>query len=443
MDIVLIVLASLILIILVILLVIMLKKRGLTDSDINTFKNIILKEISKDQLENIIIKNSNEEIYKITNRLNEEEKKIIDLFNSFKLEAMKAQKDDSEYLYTKIKGMTEAFSEVKETIIKELSETRKTVNDELNKKILEINKFMTEFSDKTMKFLEDKINHLNDTVKGKLDEGFKKTNESFMKMIESINLINEAQKNIQNVQKDITSLQNVLTDKKSRGTFGEVQLNTILFNVFGEYSNNSPYELQYQFKSDEGSVKADAVIKCPEPVGLLAIDSKFPLENYKEMLNANGEIEKLKYSKLFEADCKKHIDAIASKYIIAGVTSNQAVMFLPSEAVFAEINANHYGIINYAQGKNVWLVSPTTLMAFLTTVATLLQNIKYSKNILVIRDNITKLEVEFNRYKERWDSLQTHINQVSKDVHEINITTNKITTKFSEIASSKDENLVE
>ncbi len=437
MEILVIVLLAVILAALIVLIFLAIKNRRLKDSDINSIKVAILKEISKEQIENALIKSNADETMKLVNKFNDLEKKLLELLNGFKLDLMKARNEDSDLLYGRIKDMTNSFTLVKETLIKELSETRKNVNDELNKKIIEINKFMVEFSDKTMKFLEDKINHLNDTVKGKLDEGFKKTNESFMKMIESINLINEAQKNIQSVQKDITSLQNVLTDKKSRGTFGEVQLNTILYNVFGEFSKNSPYELQYQFKDDLNSVKADAVIKCPEPVGLLAIDSKFPLENYKNMLNANSEVEKLKYSKLFDSDCKKHIEAISSKYIIPGVTSNQAIMFLPSEAIFAEINANHYNIINYAQTKNVWLTSPTTLMAFLTTIATLLQNIKYSKNILVIRDNITKLAAEFNRYKERWESLQGHINQVSKDVHEINITTNKITNKFSEITASK------
>ena len=132
-----------------------------------------------------------------------------------------------------------------------------------------------------------------------------------------------------------------------------------MVSVFGE-NNDKIYKLQYTF---ETGVIADCVLFAPEPLGMVAIDSKFPLDNYRLMIDKKaGIVERQNAEKNFKSDVKKHIDAIASKYIIKGVTSNQAIMFLPAEAIFAELNAYHPDIIDYAYKKRVWLASPTTLM---------------------------------------------------------------------------------
>ena len=178
----------------------------------------------------------------------------------------------------------------------------------------------------------------------------------------------------------------------------------------------------------------------------ICIDSKFPLENYRYMLEKGiTPEERIRREKLFESDVKKHIDAIASKYIVEGVTSDQAIMFLPAEAIFAELNAYHNDIIEYAYKKRVWITSPTTLMSTLTTIEVIIKNAERDKYAKVIRDELSKLSIEFGRYKERWDKLSRSIQTVNKDIEDIHTTTEKITKRFNSINSVEldDKNLIE
>jgi DNA recombination protein RmuC len=148
-------------------------------------------------------------------------------------------------------------------------------------------------------------------------------------------------------------------------------------------------------------------------------------ENSKESRNM--------YEKLFKQDMKKHIDAISSKYIIPGVTSDQAILFLPAEAIFAEVNAYHQDIIDYAYKKRVWITSPTTLISTLTTIQIIIKNIERDKYTKVIHSELKLLNEEFIRYKDRWDKLYRSIETVSKDVKDIHVTTDKITKRFNSI----------
>lgn len=139
--------------------------------------------------------------------------------------------------------------------------------------------------------------------------------------------------------------------------------------------------------------------------------------------------------KLFKSDVKKHIDAIASKYIIDGITSDEAIMFLPAEAVFAELNAYHPELLKYAYERKVWICGPTTLMSTLSTISMILKNIERDKYTKVIHEELNKLGVEFKRYKERWDKLSKSIDSVSSEVKDIHTTTDKISKKFESINS--------
>ena len=278
--------------------------------------------------------------------------------------------------------------------------------------------------------IEHKLNKKNDHVNERLDVNFEKTNKTFTSVLERLSKIDEAQKKIDSLSTDILSLQSNLTDKKTRGIFGEVNLKHILVSVFGE-NNDKIYKLQYTF---ETGVIADCVLFAPEPLGMVAIDSKFPLDNYRLMIDKKaGIVERQNAEKNFKSDVKKHIDAIASKYIIKGVTSNQAIMFLPAEAIFAELNAYHPDIIEYAYKKRVWLASPTTLMSTLTTIELVIKNIEKDKYTSVIHEELNKLSVDFKRYKERWDKLSRSIDAVSRDANDIHITTDKISKRFDAI----------
>lgn len=320
-------------------------------------------------------------------------------------------------------NLIEKLGKLENTTIKELSNFR-----------TDLSKSMTEDFDKLEDKVEKRLIMINDKVTERLDENFNKTNKTFTNVLERLTKIDEAQKKIDSLSGDIVSLQGILTDKKSRGIFGEVNLKHILSNVFGE-KNDTIYRLQYTLTN---TTIADAIIFTPEPLGNVAIDSKFPLENYRLMVDkSKSQLERQAYEKQFKIDVKKHIDAISSKYIIPGVTSNQAIMFLPAEAIFAEINAYHTELVEYAYKKNVWITSPTTLISSLTTIQVLLKNIERDKYAKVVHEELTKLGVEFQRYKERWDKLSRSIETVNKDVDALNITSDKITKKFASISDVK------
>lgn len=290
--------------------------------------------------------------------------------------------------------------------------------------------------------IERRLSLINERVNERLDVNFEKTNKTFANVLERLSKIDEAQKKIDGLSTDIISLQSILTDKKTRGIYGETNLNMILRSVFGE-KNDKVYRVQYSLPN--GTI-SDAILFAPEPLGTIAIDSKFPLEHYEKMTDRNiSKSERESYEKMFKLDVKKHIDAISSKYIIDGVTSNQAIMFLPAEAIFAEINAYHPDVLNYAYSKRVWITSPTTLMSTLTIISMILKDMERDKYAKVIHNELNKLGIEFGRYKERWAHLSKSIETVTKDVQSINTTTDKITKRFEEInnVDIKTEELLE
>ena len=248
--------------------------------------------------------------------------------------------------------------------------------------------------------------------------------------------IDEAQKKIDGLGTEIISLESILTDKKSRGIFGEVNLYHILSSIFGE-KNDRIYRTQYTLSN---TTIADAIVFGPEPLGTICIDAKFPLENYRRLVEKGiSDNERALRYKAFDNDVKKHIDAIASKYIIPGETSDQAIMFLPAEAIFAEINAYHTSLIKYAASKKVWITSPTTLMSLLTIIEAVLKGLERDKYTSIIHEELNKLGVEFGRYKERWDKLSRTIQTVNNDVENIHKTTEKITKRFDSINNVKLE----
>ena len=316
-------------------------------------------------------------------------------------------------------NITERLGKLETNMIKELGEFKSNLKDDLTKNFNEAN-------DK----IDYRLRLINDKVNERIDENFEKTNKTFTQVLERLSKIDEAQKKIDILSSDIVSLQSVLTDKKTRGIFGEINLQHIMSNVFGE-NNEKVYKLQHQFNSN---VIADCVLFAPEPLGTIAIDSKFPLENYQTMVDKNNSPEiRAQAEKMFKVDVKKHIDAISSKYIIPGITSDQAILFLPAEAIFAEINAYHQDLIEYSYKKKVWLTSPTTLISTLTTIQIIIKNMERDKYAKVIHQELKLMDIEFKRYKDRWDKLYRSIETVSKDVKDIHTTTEKITKRFDSI----------
>ncbi len=302
----------------------------------------------------------------------------------------------------------------------------------------EMNQDFNNLNDK----MEQRLNAINDKVNERLDQNFEKTNKTFTSVLERLSKIDEAQKKIETLSSDIVSLQSILTDKKSRGIYGEVNLKHIMETVFGV--NDKIYKLQYTLPN---STIADCVLYAPEPLGTIVIDSKFPLENYQMMVDKKlSATERAMHEKQFKVDVRKHIDAISSKYIISGVTAEQAIMFLPAEAIFAEINAYHADILDYAYRKKVWICSPTTLISTLSVIQMIIKNMERDKYTSIIHEELNKLGLEFSRYKDRWDKLAKSIQTVNKDVENVHITTEKISKKFEminqvEVAKLGDEEI--
>ncbi len=316
--------------------------------------------------------------------------------------------------------------------LERLSRFEININKEINDFKDNLNKDMTLNFDKVNDKLENKLNEINNKVNTRIDENFDKTNKTFINVLERLSKIDEAQKKIDTLSLDIISLENILTDKKTRGIFGEVNLYNILKNIFGE-RNDSIYKTQFTLSN--GYI-ADSVVFAPKPLGMIAIDSKFPLENYRIMVDKKKSDEARTMAfKQFKIDVKKHIDAIHDKYIIEGETSNQAMMFIPAEAIFAEINAYHSDLVEYAYRKRVWLTSPTTLISTLTMIMMIIQNIERDKYTSIIHEELNRLGIEFSRFKDRFDKLSKSVVTVNKDIEAFSVTTEKIKKKFDSISN--------
>jgi DNA recombination protein RmuC len=323
-----------------------------------------------------------------------------------------------------------------------LSQTRETVLEKLHTTLAEQGKAEQELIQTTMrnatlqltssiealtKSVDGRLEQIGGKVSERLDEGFKKTNQTFMDVMARLATIDEAQKKIDGLTTNVVSLQELLGDKRSRGAFGEVQLEGLVRNVLPVNS----FAMQHTF---ENGTRADCALFLPEPTGTVAVDSKFPLENYHRMFDKKlTEAEKLLAEKQFKLDVKKHVDDIASKYIISNVTSDGAVMFIPAEAVFAELHAHHNDVIEYAMNKRVWVVSPTTLMAVLNTARAVLKDVETRKQVHVIKEALGKLSKDFGRFDVRMKKLADNIRQAHENAQDVHISSQKITQRFAQI----------
>jgi DNA recombination protein RmuC len=326
-------------------------------------------------------------------------------------------------------GLARQSDRLNSRLSDELNQTRET----LHRLQLSLAANLGETTEKLNAKIDQRLEQIAGKVNERLEEGFKKTNETFVNVMQRLATIDEAQKKIETLTGSVVSLQELLGDKRSRGAFGEVQLEALVRNVLP----NQAFEMQYTLSN---GMRVDCVLKLPAPTGLVCVDSKFPLENYKLMLDPKAnEADRAIAQKAFRADVRKHVDAIASKYIVDNETSDGAVMFVPAEAVFAEIHAYHSEVVDYAIGKRVWIVSPTTLMAVLNTARAVLKDVETRKQIHVIKEALARLAVEFGRFDDRLRKLADHIRQAHEDAEKIQITGGKITQQFQRIESAELE----
>ena len=360
--------------------------------------------------------------------INDSLNKSSDRLNKTVTEELKStRKSLNDLQLSQQEALSKIREEITEKIHKTLSEQGKAQQETLQNSLKNTALQLIASVETLTKSVDKRLEAITGKVQERLDEGFKKTNQTFISVMERLATIDEAQKKIDGLTTNMVSLQELLGDKRSRGAFGELQLESLIKNILPPDS----YSFQHTFSK---GVRADCVLFLPDPTGTVAVDSKFPMENYQKMFDVKlTDIDKAKAQKQFKLDVKKHINDIASKYIITDETSDGAVMFLPAEAVFAEIHAYHPELIQEAMAKKVWLVSPTTLMAVLNTARAVLKDVETRKQVHIIKSELGKLGKEFDRFDTRMKKLADNIRQAHENAQDVHITSQKITQRFTQI----------
>ena len=280
--------------------------------------------------------------------------------------------------------------------------------------------------EKLTELTEQRLKEISGQVEQRLQKGFEKTNQTFADIQKRLALIDQAQQKITELSGSVLSLKDLLADKRARGAFGEVQLAALIRNMLPERH----FALQHTLVSGK---RVDCLLFLPEPTGNLAIDAKFPLESYQKLVADISDAERHAAQQQFRKDIKKHIQDIADKYIVPGETSDGAIMFIPAEAVFAEIHAHYPELVQLSYQNKVWLTSPTTMMAVLTTIRAVIKDDATRQQMHVIQEHLQALSLDFGRFQKRMDGLQRHIELANKDVQEVNVSARKITARFDKI----------
>lgn len=320
-------------------------------------------------------------------------------------------------------GILDRFSDLTQTLERRLGENLL----QQSKDTADVHRVVTETLSRHSEELSLRLRDISLQVEKRLSEGFDKTTSTFTDIVKRLALIDDAQKKLTELSSNVVNLQEILADKRSRGAFGEIQLKNLVQNVL------PPSNFAFQHTLSNGA-RADCVLFLPDPTGNVIIDSKFPLENYQTMTDFSlTEGERKKAQQLFRQDIKKHITDIQTKYIIRQETSEGAVMFIPAESVFAEIHAHFPDLVELAHRSNVWLSSPTTLMAILTTARAVLKDNATRQHIHVIQNHLRYLAEDFGRFETRMNQLAKHIDQAHKDVQQVNTSAQKITQRFQQI----------
>jgi DNA recombination protein RmuC len=324
---------------------------------------------------------------------------------------------------TRLQRLEDIFRALEKALREDVDGVRMKVDQSLEKNARQLGERVKELIETN----EKRLGEISNKVEERLDKGFEKTTTVFADVLKRLALIDKAQEKIAELSGNVVSLQEVLSDKRSRGAFGEVQLSALISNMMPENS----YSLQHTFAN---GVRADCVLFLPEPTGTLCIDSKFPLESYQRMTDSTlGDADRKTAEQQFRQDIKKHIKDISSKYIISGETSDGAMMFIPAEAVFAEIHGHYPELVEEAQRARVWLTSPTTMMAVLTTARAVLKDAATRKQVHIIQEHLMVLSKDFTRFQARMDSLANRIRLAHDDVDKVNISAQKISSRFTRI----------
>ncbi|MBT3360537.1 MAG: DNA recombination protein RmuC [Rhodospirillales bacterium] len=274
--------------------------------------------------------------------------------------------------------------------------------------------------------LNERLDGLNKRLGDSFAEQTEKTGETLKDLHSRLAVIDRAQQKITDLSQQVVGLQDILSNKQARGAFGEIQLQDIVVGAL------PPSAYDFQVTLGNGS-RVDCLLKLPNPPGSIALDAKFPLESYRALRNAADDAEKVQASRAFSADVIRHVKAISEKYVIPGETAESALMFLPSEAVYAELHANFGNVIEESYRRRVWIVSPTTLMATLNTVRAVLKDARMREQAGVIQTEVLTLLDDVERLDKRVGRLNQHFDQTAEDIRQIRISTDKVIKRAERI----------
>ena len=277
-----------------------------------------------------------------------------------------------------------------------------------------------------LKIMDERLLSVVKNVGDGLQQNTAKTTQSLTDLRERLAKIDAAQQRISSLSEQVVSLQEVLSNKQARGAFGEIQLNDLVTSIL------SPNAYAFQVVLSNGK-RADCLLNLPNPPGSIVIDAKFPLESYQALRQAQSDREKQEAERFFRASVLKHIKDISEKYILVGETAESALMFLPSEAIYAELHANFIDVVEASYKAKVWIVSPTTLMATLNTVRAVLKDARMREQAGVIQKEVGLLIEDISRLDERVENLEKHFKQANDDIETIRISSNKISKRIEHI----------
>ena len=288
--------------------------------------------------------------------------------------------------------------------------------------------------------MEQRLAQVQQQLSENMHGSARRTAQSLGDLQQRLATIDKAQENITKLSGDVLSLQDILSNKQTRGAFGEIQLHDIVIKALPQDS----FTMQATLSNGR---RADCIIHLPNPPGPIAIDSKFPLEAYEAMRRASTEADLAEAARQFRTALRKHIKDISEKYIIEGETADGALMFLPSEAVYAEIHANFPDLVRESFAARVWIVSPTTCMATLNTIRAILKDARMRAQAGSIRRELGLLYQDVDRLGTRVENLDRHFGQAAKDLSEIKISSEKAGRRarrldnfdFEELAPSEAE----
>ena len=265
---------------------------------------------------------------------------------------------------------------------------------------------------KTLQLMEQRLSQVAESLNVNLSSSAQRTAQSLGELQQRLLTIDKAQENITKLSSDVLSLQDILSNKQTRGAFGEIQLNDIVSKALP----SDAYTFQHTLTNGK---RADCLIHLPNPPGPIVIDSKFPLEAYEALRNAKTDWEANEAAKFMRVSVKAHVKAISEKYILDGETADGALMFLPSEAVYAELHANFPELVREGFTARVWIVSPTTCMATLNTMRAILKDARMREQAGAIRTTLRLLHRDVELVVERVAKLNTHFGQARKDLEDI------------------------